>query len=480
MKKMTSTDVLEKFLKTEYDYQMFDKTCSGVKIWQYVRTFVYPVVLNKLLGINSTQTSISNIRPHDEVLKTLHGWFEYKVKRNIFFANNRDVLIFSSPFRVEDGEFYYRDIHTSRIDDGLSLSHYVLDRRVAPTSIVLSKSKNMLTFDIEKFEYVYGVEKNNKANKHELECYFLQPIEREFGIVFSLKERKKIFNFANSRVFWNESFTKYCKYLIKKIKPKAILFVCLADLINQIVCVVAGELNIPTIELQHGTIFEFIPYYFYKPSETKLSGFPDYFFSYGDYEKEISRMPIPQNHIVSVGSPEIENRLICPSETYNSDKKKKIVFISSFFKETAEVARQLSFLLDDEKYEVVYKLHPKEILTWEGKMGYLFKDTKIKVIDELDSIHNYLKDADWVVGTASTGLFEATCYKHVKIAYINNYGAIDHPLISKGKAVPVYTAFELQKTIEEDSFSSNKDYDFYKLNSMANINREIERIIASL
>ena len=144
------------------------------------------------------------------------------------------------------------------------------------------------------------------------------------------------------------------------------------------------------------------------------------------------------------------------------------------------MARQLSFLLDDEKYEVVYKLHPKEILTWEGKMGYLFKDTKIKVIDELDSIHNYLKDADWVVGTASTGLFEATCYKHVKIAYINNYGAIDHPLISKGKAVPVYTAFELQKIIEEDSFSSNKDYDFYKLNSMANINREIERIIASL
>ena len=455
---------------------MFEKECNGVRIWQYIRTYTYQIVLQKILDYQTTQTTILRAIPHGEYLKSFSGWYEYRIRRNILFAHKRDVLIFSSPFRTEDGEYYYKDIHTAEIDARLNRTHYVLDRRVSPTSIVLNRSRNMLTYDTPSFDKLFRIKKEKRANKHELEKYFLLPLETEFNIQFSLREKKTILDYANSRVFYDRSLTEYCRYLIERIKPKVILFVCLSDLINQIVCCVAKEYGIPTIEYQHGNIFESIPYCFFHNDIITLDGFPDYFFSYGEYERDTSRMPIPRERVIPVGSPEIDKMIVKESPDDLVNSKKIILFISSFTTETAIMAKGLYEVLDQNKYEIWFKLHPKEIMTWEAKVGLILKNTSIRVIDELDSIHNYLGKVDWVVGTASTALFEATCYDKIKIAYINNYCAENHPLIEKGRAVPVYNVDDLREEIETDSFTHSK-YQFYATNSIEKINQTIERII---
>ena len=66
----------------------------------------------------------------------------------------------------------------------------------------------------------------------------------------------------------------------------------------------------------------------------------------------------------------------------------------------------MSKIMDTDKYEIVYKLHPKEYDSWKHDYPWLI-DSNIEVIDSnLNDVYYYMAKANLQIGCNSTVLFE--------------------------------------------------------------------------
>jgi hypothetical protein len=74
--------------------------------------------------------------------------------------------------------------------------------------------------------------------------------------------------------------------MLEKLKPKKIIFTCYYG-INYSLVVAAKDLEIKTIELQHGIITPNHPGYIYPKKYKNKFTLPDYLITYGNYEKEL-------------------------------------------------------------------------------------------------------------------------------------------------------------------------------------------------
>ncbi len=199
--------------------------------------------------------------------------------------------------------------------------------------------------------------------------------------------------------------------LLTAISPK-ILFMksgCdggIAGIINKI----STDLNIITIDVQHGVINEMQPSYNY-PKE--LFGYyrnylPKYVFVWGDYWKEKIENSIPSTPIV-VGNPhlihELRNRKNIQREA------KTILFISqgTIGYKLAEIAFDLSEKLRD--WKIIYKLHPGETYNAYSKYKKLYQQPNIQVVDDPTvNIYDLFAKVSYVVGMYSTALYEAIAF----------------------------------------------------------------------
>ena len=87
------------------------------------------------------------------------------------------------------------------------------------------------------------------------------------------------------------------------------MIVCYYGFKMMLLCETAKELGIPVVELQHGTMGkEHIAYNFLK--KRRLKSFPDYIFTFSQYDKKAARFPLTSDRIYAVGYPEMENKII--------------------------------------------------------------------------------------------------------------------------------------------------------------------------
>src|SRR5699024_9522570 len=79
-------------------------------------------------------------------------------------------------------------------------------------------------------------------------------------------------------------------------------------------------------------------------------------------------------------------------------------------KHLSDVANMLSKEIDQNSFEIIYKLHPGEYDTWKDDYPWLLK-SNIKVIDNsLHDMHYYFSFANIQIGVNSTALFEGIAY----------------------------------------------------------------------
>jgi hypothetical protein len=175
---------------------------------------------------------------------------------------------------------------------------------------------------------------------------------------------------------------------------------------------VSNKFNIPSIELQHGIMScDAIAYNFSKLHKTLVT--PDYLFLFGDFWKNFSNNFTPDKNLISIGYLHFEKKLSLYKKSISKkiNSKKVFLFISqhTIGKELSKLAIQLS-QNSNNKYKVIYKLHPSEFLNWEIHYPN-FKNTNIEVIcNNKQDIYYYFSIADYQVGVYSLALFEGIAF----------------------------------------------------------------------
>lgn len=469
---MEPKEFLESFLEFENENEMFTIRLNNVYIWHYIRRNIY-FELIKILGISNERMEMSKKNSHAKFI-----WRD--VLRNLiicnqFLAYHRDILIIPHERKYKEGK-YYKCIYTSLIDENLSNSHYVLDKKSMESVYAIQKSHNILHFDMESFirwkriKIPYEV-----VSKMKFDRLVIEPIENYYKINFDLKYKRKLFDLVNSCLNNRKYLIKYYDYMLQKIVPQIILMVVSYDFDRMVLCEVAKKRKIPVVELQHGAIgCMHIAYQFYK--EMKLPGFPDYIFTFGQFDKNKTRFPVNKDKVIPVGFPELEKNYDRLKE--NRKTKKVILFISQGVEEIAKYANLAAQKLDAKKYQVIFKLHPCEYYDWQEKLGQYLKCPHLEVVGSYEhTVHEFLAKADWVIGNYSTVLYEAQMFDaKVMVLKFGLFVNVED-LYKYGYALLIESPEQMIQEIKENSFIPNKEVSVFEKNSLDKIEKNINEII---
>jgi len=473
---MNYEQLLDSFLQFEDESSMFQIRVSGIKIWHYIRQSVFEDILdylenNRILKPKGHQVQI--------IKRTVGDVFRENVICNQFFAHKRDVLIFPNAGKNRDENGYYRCIYTDLLDKKMKKSHYLLDGKSLRGIYEKSSSKNILYIDLDKFEKMSQQKHRYKAiNKGDIEKKIIIPIEEFFNIKVSLGNKREWIKLIYWIVQKREVYMNYYSYMLQKITPKVIIVTSAVDCDKMFLCEIAKRKKIPVVELQHGLIGRtHIGYNFRK--KMNLPSFPDYIFTYGQFDKFMARFPLADERIIPVGFPELES--YCRrAQNVSQRERKSILFISQQRSEIAQWAEVVAGILDKKRYRVIYKLHPIEYGNWKKIYNGCLNNSNIEIVgDDSTTIYDFLREADWVVGLYSTVLFEATMFK-CKIAIIQEELSIAaQDLYNNGYAILASSPQKLAEEITEDDFEKKSEFklQIFERNSIQNMLDWIDRII---
>ena len=469
---------IDSFLEFEEENKMFQVKIEGIKIWHLIRIQIY-CYLAEQFGLGKLLLDFEPVKS-DTVKRTWKDLIREKVVCNQYRAGRRDVLIFPNGAKYKDNQGYYRCRYTDLLDRAMTRPHYLLDGKSDEGGYARQRSKNVLYADLEIFKKINQIKQDYKLiNKSELEKKIAAPIEKYYKCKIEVRFKQKGLDMVNTLLRIRGYFIDYYNYMLHKIKPKIIIITCAYDWDKMFLCEVAKEKGIPVVELQHGTIGRLHISYNFK-EKMYLSTFPDYIFVYGQLEKKKPRLPIDSSRVIPVGFPELENCYKTSRKERRNIKKnrKQILFISQGIPEIAQYAEAAANLLDNEKYRIIFKLHPREYGNWKKiYRGYL-KNPDIEVFGDYDkSIYDFLAESDWVIGSFSTSLYEATMFD-IKIAIIKTPMDADmKELYLNGYALLVESPQQLAQEIMEDSFKRNPAVNIYEKNSIENMLKWIDKII---
>lgn len=474
---------LDAFLAIEKKYNLITDTVDGFAYWVFFRwDLAEEIQIHTGYGVAHMQPPFSRRRQLQYRLNM--------IKNAILFGNRFrgecDVLVLNDERRAWTGSYYestYTDQIVSMYPDSVVLERPYLQNHFRPVTtkrLVYTdyiEIKAMLYYNwCQKF----AVSKMRKI-REEIYCRIQKPI-------------KEICNAYNFEYDISGILDKMlCGYYVHKIKrkefakvldkynPKLILEVCGYNLDCMTVNELADERNIPSIELQHGfTGTEHISYNYSKGASVKQ--FPQYFFAFSDFWAKSASYPIPESNIKVIGFPHLEKKAAAVKARVKKGKLKKIIFISQgpIGAVLSKVAVNLDKLIDKEKYEIIYKLHPGEFEGWKERYTELAASGILVADNNYYDLYELFAESTFQVGAyGSTATFEGL-YFGLKTFVLRDKAAPALELLCERKIARFFdTAEELYKLIDQDDNIQNKSINFWKENALENMKREIDNIIES-
>lgn len=397
---MSIKEIVEKIFEMEEELDLFSKRIDGVPFWELIRFEVVSQIAQQKGIYGQAHTKLEIDREYyGQYL--LNGIKNCLIK-NPFFSPQSDILFLGHSRRkfMEDGRWW--DVYSDPLIDHLvDTFQCLLEKPYLNAHLSPAKTPRMRYLDLALL--IGAVMRKLKLVRFSLTKHdetLLTMIEREIKKRLEASIELKIM--VAKKIRGRKSLLPLYSILLKKIRPKIAVVVCSYGLEVFIeACKIRG---VPVVELQHGTISRYhTGYSFPSPEGTKMN-FPDYFFAFGDYWKDLVEFPIEKNKIVSVGYPFFEMET---AKYKNEPKKDQILFIS----QGTIGARLSKFAVDlkarnDFRWEIVYKMHPGESARWKKEYPWLI-GSGIKVVDD-DSIPLYklMAQSKALVGVYSTVVYE--------------------------------------------------------------------------
>jgi hypothetical protein len=234
----------------------------------------------------------------------------------------------------------------------------------------------------------------------EIESYF----EKEIGVNLNLfgNHQRELHRFLLENEFY--------RHLLKKREPKEIYCVNsyggLASMINA-----AKEMEIPVIELQHGTFSKYHLGYSFPnlPQGRQLQYFPDKFYVWNKFWKGMIPLPIDDDDVVCYGNKFFDEQKNKYDEVERTEGQ--IVVISQ-----GVIGGRLSSLIlehahDLSSYKIVYKLHPGEYDRWRDyeALVALSKMENVEIVKECD-LYRVFAQSEYQIGVFSTAIYEGMAF----------------------------------------------------------------------
>ena len=477
-------ELIDKFIKFEYEEDLFNKEIQRIKFWHFIRFSIYNEILKRKYNFGQAHSNLSGKKFITKVWYKLKQIPNFVLKNPLYGLKQRDILVLNCARRIRNGR-YYKDIYTDDILKNINYTYYVFEESYLEKHFKPIKTKNVRYFDYIIFvnaikKRVLKLFNHDRFNLSNNEVFMinslLQNINKEFDVHIEIDKTMKSINNLIITYYMSK---KFYKNILDKINPKVIIEECSYEFSRFIINEIAKKRGIPIIELQHGTMGKYhIAYNFFKKME--LSTFPDYIFLFGKHWKDNTRFPIKNDKLIITGFPYFEKRINeIKNETRKNNRKiKNILFISqgNIGKQLSKLAIKINKLINHKKYNIIYKLHPGEYDRWNNEYPWL-KKSNIEIVDNnKNDIYYYFSKCNFQVGVNSTAIFEglgfnlktfiytAYGYKYMKDLYENNYAQL------------VTSADDIINQLNNDKKNiKNKEF-FWKSNSLKNIINNIKNI----
>lgn len=456
------------FVAFEETHNLYNWRYKKHFFWTKIRTKVFLYIVQQLHNIKLSERFDSPIFNYIKHLpkSVFHS--------PCFNLKQTDFLIFGNGRRIFNS-FYYEDIYFDSWLKNIDASNLYIEYSWNGTHLYPVQTKNRLYFDIfEAFA---------------LASYLIRkpliklPIELLSKIDFIQNELERLFsvtlpkNFLKNellvRITVDEIYYRAFRYILLKTKPKFIIEVCYYSNPNMILNEVAHSLNIPTYELQHGTIGSNHVAYNFK-SIHNFNWFPDNILLYGDYWRDSASFPISKSNTHSIGNPYLE-QLLSEYPKIESDKK-YIIIISqpTIIDELIKFVLKLHTLLSA-PYEIIYKLHPQEYSTYATSYKTLI-EKGVHIAQPDENLYYLQSKAYAQVGVYSTAVFEGFAYG-LRTFIIKAYGS-EYMLdaIEKGFAHLVETPEQVIDKLNTTIAPPKPDY-FWKNDAKNNMVNFINNLL---
>lgn len=256
--------------------------------------------------------------------------------------------------------------------------------------------------------------------------------ERQFEVEFDLVSRVK---YALS---YRQSAKWLYEYLLNRVDPALVLVVVSYG--KEPFIEACKDHQVPVVELQHGVIHSHHVGYSFPDGQTKET-FPDYLLIFGELWNDTVGFPIPDERVISVGYPYLEQFV---TQYSDAESNRQILFISQ-----GTIGEQLSkFAVDvsqhpDIGHDIVYKLHPGEYDRWQEEYPWLV-DSEFTIIDSPDPpLYELFAQSSAQIGVYSTAIFEGLAFDTDTYVYNCTGAETLESLIESGAAKLISSADEL-------------------------------------
>ena len=401
---MKLTDVVETLTKYEYENDLFKKKFLGINFWILIRLDIFINIQNKLFGLKKWENRKKKNNLKSRFNRYMKAFESLKSLKNI---KKIDYLIISHPrknlingFYECKYTFFLKNEFKLKGINYLELQYKIknFDKSKLSTEFIDITSNFFAKILTILNRYSILKLKHNKF------------VEKIFKI-FDLEFEKKKLNYLNYIFFFSLIRKPFYKFLLKTINPKVIFLVDYYSYNNILICQIAEELNIKTVEFQHGPILKQTFQYSFNKNEKKIKGFPNYFLSFGKKWANNENFPLKLKNKFNLGFAYLENYFL---KSNFKDDQNNILIISQPSVENTLLNFTFE-LASKTKKKIIFKTHPKErenIKYYENN----FKNYQNIFIDNTDEPYDSIQKSSDIIGISSTLLFEATkFYKNIYI-----------------------------------------------------------------
>ncbi|MCL2864046.1 MAG: hypothetical protein FWE25_00750 [Lachnospiraceae bacterium] len=473
------------FLQTEKNYGLFENRIDGVPYWGFYRGVIWNFhILGPRLALDYQMREKAK-DPDSRIVKIAKSLFHATIAYRGKLKKDVDVCFIGSGRKVKKGDYYYCP-YTDNIKEVFDHSSITLELPHLRQHYKPSKNNDVYYLDyITSIVAIYSfINKrlNKSYYKRIQELIYEQTAPAFMALAKGYQVELDITRLVESLsviVVQNKMRFKLYKKLFKKMKPKLIVEGDNSGN-NMAITEVARSMNIPTVLLQYCPFTKYTLAYQYA-TEREISWFPDKIFLYSDFWRNTIKLPIPDANIVSVGCPYFEESVRKYKAHSRNCNKKTLLFLSQdaigyeFSKFAVEVWRRLP----QEEYHIIFKFHPREYSIGVEQYTWL-SETSIEVVDSPEkNLYECFAQSDIQIGVYSTAVFEGLGFDLVTYLYkIGKSDAVED-LVQYGYANWVHDSEELCQYIQAaDKTDKNMSGMFWEKDSLNNMKREIEKILA--
>jgi len=458
--------LFESFLELEKRAGFFDIEIDDVPVWERIRHSVYRDIKQSLEiegQAHATSNAESASRKYLHALKALAV---SGVSRNPLFSGKHDIFIYGHQRRkqLDDGRWW--DIYFDPIYEEIDLDYVHLENQYQNEHLTPARTENL-----RYREFIYylahlwrmvglGLPALTERDLEQAR-YIETEITAEFGVELNFEDR------IRRQLELREPLRRLYRTMLKRIDPEIVLLV--VGYGRDTFVETCQEMGIPVVELQHGVIHDRKLEYTYSDKEL----FPDYLFVWGEFWKERIEFPIPDDHVVPVGYPYLEQ---AAGRYADVPSQEQLLFISQG--PFGEQLSRLAVEVDQHpaiEHNIVYKLHPGEYDRWQDEYPWLL-DADFRIIDSPSPpLYQLFAESSAQIGVGSTAVYEGLCFDLE--TYVYNYPGshILEPLVNEGAATTVSNVNGLASELGTQAVSFEQE-SYFLPNAIANISRELTAI----